>query len=486
VDRARTNLGAAALLLGVFIVALAARLRGLDAASTGSDALGQFLAAWSVGPGHLPNPPNPEGGHALWVLAWPLVHLAGSLRELFMLRFALAALIAPLTAAAVLLLAGAGARRWGAAAAAGVLVSVDPGLLDTLVVAFRGYGAPEMAALASVGLGLAMADRPIGLLLIGPAVVAAAGQHPMGAGLALGVLAVLPDLARRWGRRWIAAAVAVGVIAALPRLLWVLHMADCGRPAAECLAGVALSSSEPSVGPGELLRRALHDRLVVELGAPALGFWAIAGLAGRIREARTRVAALWVSGCLLGVIVLGLSVHSLRPYHLRVVAAPLAIAAVLGAGRAWPLLLIWVGVAGAAWWPERATSRHLRAVDSLAEQLLHADTSLRVDTAYFGTPVGLDPAAVVLSAVLQGCPADRFSLDARAGEILIVSSGPDPGAGARQIGAGPGWVALRFADRRGARAWVDAQSPPPVFVGGAWDWAVALYPRAVDLAEASW
>ena len=81
--------------LAAWILAVLWRLRALHQVSIGSDSLGQFLPGLS--PLSFPPPPNPEAGFALWVTAAPLVTLAGSLEGLFALRFALGALIAPLS-----------------------------------------------------------------------------------------------------------------------------------------------------------------------------------------------------------------------------------------------------------------------------------------------------------------------------------------------------------------------------------------------------
>ena len=72
------------------------RLRALDEVVIGSDSLGPYLQAWAAHSGHLPRPPNPESGDALWMTAWPLVALSSDLSSLFQLRFIVGGLIAPI------------------------------------------------------------------------------------------------------------------------------------------------------------------------------------------------------------------------------------------------------------------------------------------------------------------------------------------------------------------------------------------------------
>ena len=329
---------------GLWAVAGWARLRFVGLSSTGSDALGQYLAAWSASWNWVPGPPNPEGGHSLWVMALPLVHLAGSLETLFKLRFIVGALIAPLAAAAVLLLLPHGLLRWVAALLVGLILSFDPGLIDTLVISFRGYGAPEMGAMATLGLALVVSGHRVGLLIIGPAVVAAAGQHPMGAGLGLGILCVLVDLGALVGWRWVAAGGLIMLLTAVPRVLFLIKMSRCGEDVLTCLSGVALSSAESEVGNSTMLRRAFHDRFVVETDLHWVGlllglgclFVLVIWIGRKGRDAfgdqqrGLRIVLLWALGATVGVLCTGLAVDSLRPYHLRIVAAPLVVAAVVG------------------------------------------------------------------------------------------------------------------------------------------------------------
>ena len=482
-------LGALLGLLGLWALALAHRLPRLEDANLGSDGMGQWLSAYAVFQGGQPTPPNPEGGHSLWVGGLLPVALARSLRELVALRLAMGALIAPLTAAAAAR-AGAGG---GAAALAGVIVAVDPGLIDTLVSAFRGYGAPELGALVALGVAAGQAGRAWGPAVAVGAAVGAAGQHPLGVGLLIGVVAAAPGLGAAAGARALGAAAILGAGLIAARLRWLAQLAACGRGALTCLGEVAQGSAEPELGRGAMLLRALHDRFEVD---PGVGWWApllagalLVAVAPGARRARGPLLTFTVA-CTLGILAVGLGVMSLRPYHLRVAAAPLAVLAALGVGRVAGSLGAGI-IAGAlmavAGIPDWA---HVRLgspgwTDGLAAQLAARPGPMRVDAVWFDSPVGVEPAPLVLAAVLAGAPAARFRADDQAEALLIVNgTGAGWPAGGEPLLAWPAGGLLRFPDAAAARAWIDAAPAPPVARGGAFDWARALHPGEVGAVTA--
>jgi hypothetical protein len=434
-------------------------------------------------------PPNPEGGHALWLFALPAVLLAESLQGLMALRAAQAALIAPLCALAAAALAPR--RPAQAALGAGLVVAADPGLLDTLAVAFRGYGAPELAAAAALGLACAARGAPWGPALALLAALAALGQHPMAAGLLVGLAAAAPALRLRRGA--IGGALALGALACLPRLATLGQQAACGAGPLACLGAVARSSSEPEVGAAGLLARALHDRILVDFGGSWSPTWPGLALGGLLLLPlpRARPALLFVIGALVGICGLGLSIDSLRPYHLRALSGPLAAVGAAGLGRlplaapAWGLLVrAWPAPA-----PLPVDPGGPARGDALAAALAGLPGPLRVDAAFFDGPVGLEPAPVVLAAALAGQPADRFAAFGPAGVVLLCSgeaTPADPAPGELLLSL-PAGRALRFADRPAAAAWLRAHPQPPGQVGGALDWAKALRPgdpRVEDLLDA--
>ena len=468
-------------------VSLAAALPGRLAvardASTGSDAIGQHLAALAVWGGGPWQPPNPEGGHALWLFALPQVLLADSLAGMFALRAVQAALIAPVAALAAA--AFAPRRPAQAALGAGLVVAADPGLLDTLGVAFRGYGAPELAAASALGLGLAVHRRSSGPAIAVLSALAALGQHPMAAGLLLGVVAGLVVV--RAPRRPVVLAVALGALAMIPRGWTLVQQAGCGGPALDCLGAVARSSSEPGVGAWGLLIRALHDRILVDfggqLGPTWLGLAIGAALASAARRARPALS-LAVGG-LMGVLALGLAVDSLRPYHLRALSGPAAVAAASGLARVPWAAPVW-GLASVAWpapVPLPVDPGGPARADALAARISDLPAPLRVDAAFFDGPVGLEPAPVVLAAIVAGQPPARFQAVGPAGVVLLCSGEPTqpPGPTLATLASrdsGPPGRALYFANRAAASAWLHAHPVPPALVGGALDWVKAVHPRA--------
>jgi hypothetical protein len=481
-------IGSAVLLLALWGLAAAVRLAGADTVSTGSDALGQYLAAMAVLRGGVPFVPNPEGGHSLWAWVLPLVAVAGSLQGLVKLRMVQAALIAPVGAAAAALLADPEDRPlWvgASAAGAGVLLALDPGLVDTLQVAFRGYAAPELLAVATLGGALALRGHGWGVPVAAAALVGASGQHPLATGAALGALAALPWLVRAVGWRWVLGGVALGAVLAVPRLAHLAGLASCGQGALTCLGAVASGSADPG---GDILWKALHDRILVEgplpWGGLALGLLA-AGAPGPGAD-RRRGGLAFALGAVVGIAALGLSLDTFRPYHLRMVAAPLAVVAAAGLARLPGLPLLLAALATFAWSGARPIGPGTGGVlaDRLGLALSRETVPVRLDGAWFGSPVGVEPAPIALAAVLAGLSPDRLSLAPGTPVVLLVSGPVLPPAWA--LDRGEGWFLLHFDEPDAAVAWVAAQDPPPVVVGGALDWQKGVHPRLPEGWDPGW
>ena len=441
------------------------RLRCLDQVSISSDSLGAFLAAWAARPGHLPMPPNPEAGFSLWVTAWPLVQMATSLEQLFALRFWQASLIAPLTLLATHRLT----RDLRAAGCAAALVALDSGLVDTLVSSFRGYGAPELLALASLALAWTLPGRAVWLLLLPLILIAASGQHPFATGAALGGLAALPWLLRAHHPRVLLLALVLGVLCCLPRLWWIQTMADCpGGSPLSCLSTIAWGSSEGALSRPQLLWRALLDRSTETSGATLL---LLAGVAAALWHRRPSGA--WAIGVLLGIILLGLSVQSLRPYHLRIAAAPLALAAAVGwlrMGRVgWAAALLAVLLTATAPLP-LGTPGALRQHDTLG-RMLADEAPAWVDAAWAEGPIQASPAGVALSAVLQGAPAADLRPAPQRPVLILVSGLQHEDA----LFNGENGYVLHFSSLSAAQYWIDS-TPSLQGAGVARDWLAALFP----------
>lgn len=485
------------------------RLRGLDAAVVGSDSLGPYLQAWSLSEAHLragvlPRPPNPESGDWLWISALPAVHLAHDLRSLFTLRFVAGAAIAPLGLLAAWVWAApdhvAGLwtrgtyRQWSAALAAGTILALDPGLTDSLMSGARGYGAPELVALSTLCLGLAWHGSRTGLWLGALALVVAMDHHPFAASMAVGGLLLLPGLARHHGLVEVGSAAAVGLLAALPRLLRLFLLTRCGEGPLQCLASVARSNVHEETPSIELLASALHDRFLVDL-EPGIVLGLGLGLLLCL-ELRRMWPAVWALGGALGLVGMVVVTGYLQSYHLRILAAPLVVAASVGLGRLWPLAVAWAGWAVLVLHPRvphgpdpGAAERH----DLLAARLADEPGPMWVDRVWWDHQPALDASGVVLSAVLQGQDPARFQVGPQVPMVLLsVGDGP---AGGDRIMAGEvaltdtRWTALRFDRPSRARAWVDgapAGRAEPIQVGGAWDWLVSLHPEEARLDGIRW
>lgn len=473
------------LLLACFGLAVGVRLASASTVSTGSDALGQYLAAMAVLRGGMPFVPNPEGGHVLWAWVLPLVAMAPSLTALVKLRMVQAALVAPVAAAAAWVLADPGTgpgdglmRRSLAAIGAGVVLALDPGLIDTLQVAFRGYAAPEFIALATLFGVLALRGRSWALPVATVCLVGASGQHPLATGATLGALLALPWLWRSVGTKAVLFSLGVGLVATLPRLLHIAEIGGCGQGVLACVGAVAMGSAEVDATGWGLIERAVHDRVMVE--GPAVWFPLVVGpllalIPGRRSHAQ-RGALVFALGVVVGVVTLGLSIDTLRPYHLRIFAAPLAVVAAAGLSRGGALAGVLSLAAAFAWFGQRPVGpgQGGALADELGELVATGSGPVRVDGVWLGSPVGVEPAPVVLSAVLQGASPAHLSLSPGTPVLLLVSGtavgGPEPER------AAPGWSLLRFDDPQEAVVFVDHQDPAPVMVGGALDWQKAVHP----------
>ncbi len=473
-------------LLALWAFATGLRWRHLHEVTLGSDALGQFLGAWTVINGGAPVPPNPEAGHSLWVWGLPCVVGASTLEQVFAIRFALGALVAPIGALAAARLAGEGLgwRAWLAGLLAGIALAWDPGLIGTLVVSFRGYGAPELVTVAL--LGAAMGGR-VGLAMGAAAFVGATGQHPMSAGVGVGLLAFL--VAGKDRKHTLFVFVVAG-LCALPRLHWLWQLGSCGAGLLECLGNVATGSAEPGVAATEMVRRAFWDRGVVELGLGASGA-VLVGVAAAGTHRRGRRIALAAVLAVVGVLVLGLTIQGLRPYHLRAAMPVLVVAAAVGLS----LRPAWISVAGVAllagglrWTAPLGAPGDLAAVDALGQALMTETRPVRVEAVWFGDPVGVEPAGVVLAARQAGLEVDQLTVDPSAPVILLVNlsdgdatvSEPplhpvlDPIA-RQEV---PRTRVARFNTVAEARAWIAEQPSPPVVTGGSFDWVKAMVPGA--------
>ena len=108
---------------------------------------------------------------------------------------------------------------------------------------------------------------------------------------------------------------------------------------------------------------------------------------------------------------------------------------------------------------------------------------------YLESPVGLDPAAVVLAAILQGQDSDRFNVQGSPTVILLVNGQPRTEQAellSEVLATGDDWSMIRFESHDSASAWLDMQQAPAAPTGGAWDWLKVLHPVGTDLADTDW
>ena len=463
-------------MIALWIVAAWHRLRVLDEAIVSSDSLGPYLQAQAALFGNLPRPPNPESGDALWIMAVPLVAAAGSLTELLQSRFILIGLVAPIGFAAAFHWTdpqATTARRWAGALAAGLFLAFDPGLLDTLVSGARSYGAPELIGIMTLGAALSLRAHPWAPALTFGALIAATGHHPLALGFGLGLLPLLPAMHQAVGGRRLRQGIMFGALVAVPRLIRLVLLANCGDSVVQCLSKVAQSNVTEPIPWITLLTTAIHDRGTGDL---ASGAWVVLAGLGAVLLCRTsahrKVGHFALAGA-VGLMMLGLCTGYIRSYHLRIAAAPFAVAAGIGLARMWPLALVGA-VAFVTQTHHRlpvgpdvgAIARHDRVAAELPA------TPLWVDRVWWDGPPTLDPSGVVLSGWLTGRQNFRLGTDVSFILLQVRASLPEG-----QI--------IELKDTQEARRWLNEQGSLPHQRGGAYDWATISNPQ-IRLEDARW
>lgn len=383
------------ILLCIYSISVWYRFQILNIIEVRSDTLSPFWAAMGVMHHGWSPPPNPESDHWLWVTHLPLL-LGRNLHEAFALRCMQAALIAPIGAYAAWVLSK---RNVLCTIAVGLLLALDPGLRDTLIVGFRGYGAPEWLSLSTLGLVLWTLGKRWGLVLFGATWVIASGQHPLALGAGLGVL--FWGYTLRNSGKDIGILVLIVVLFFVPRMLWVWELMQCDAGGIQCLLDIAISSSEYEQSEVILLGQGLWDRFNSEWSWAALiGLWGIVWLDNKSLQR-------WVILTGVGIIILGLSIHTLRPYHFRILAAPLVVFSVVGWFRKWPQMAVGIMGLWLCWMylgqlTPLGAEGQIRIHDELGQQLSTADKKVWLVTLDVNERAFVDPSAVVLSAYLQG------------------------------------------------------------------------------------
>jgi hypothetical protein len=230
-----------------------------------------------------------------------------------------------------------------------------------------------------------------------------------------------------------------------------------------------------------MLRLALHDRWMVDLGDG--GIMLVAGIAAIAicRTPRHRLAAWMVCGSLFGILCLGALTGYIRSYHLRILAVPIAVAAGMGFARLWPVAIAAAGVFTWQLWselPVGADNGALARADRIAASI--PDGPVWVDRLWWSGSPKVDASAVVLSGLLAG--RTDHALGSRSRFVLLTSGqGPVPATHLM----GEDWAVVLFDSSTSAQAWLDRQTQIPHQVGGAYDWATVLNPDTT-LEDSHW
>lgn len=429
----------------VYALAVWARWRDLPAAMMLGDAAGPWLVALGDPLGRRPHaPPYGWGLYPPYALC---LALSGSLWQAVSGLHLLHALAAPMTSLAALRLRPGG---WAAALAAGALVALDRGLIDTALSGSEGYlGASWVAAAA---LGLTARDRTWGPPLACAGLAFAAMNHPLAACLAPLLLA-LPR------RRSSLAGLTLGTLLLAPRVLRAL--------------------GEPLPGTGGLTLSS-WQAAGAWLDQGGLGAWALlaAALAGLLSPRSRPLAAgtLLSAAALLGA---GLALGYLRDYHLRLLTAPAALGlAGLPALWALPFLLALrppIAQRPPPGSPDRPGT--LGLTSTLSAALLDAPRPLVVDGAWVSGTAAAEPAAISLDLHLRGWPLEDLLPDEGATVAVIVSArrGDLARIDYPERAAGGDRHFLVIGDPAGISEALCGLSPR---LGGAWDWVAAAKPGA--------
>lgn len=420
-------------------LAYAARARDLDAGGMLGDSAGPWLAAAAspVNP-HAHAPPYGWGLHPPY---WLAMALADSLRQAAANLLGFHALAAPLAA----ILAG---RIGGVfpAIAAGALVALDGGLLDTARSGSEAY----LAAVWVGGVALC-ASNPRSAPLAGPCLAMACMNHP----LALTTAPLLAPGGRRaaWGAL-------VGLVMLAPQGPRWLNEAPASTPEAAFFP--ALSAWLQQGGPAAW---ALLLAPLVALARP---------------HTRALGAATLASGVLLALT--GWKLGYLRDHHLRLLTVPAAacLGALPGLSALLPLLLLR--------WPnsELPEPGHphrpgtLGLTTEIAARIAELPRPILVDGALVsGTPAA-EPGAVMLALRLAGLPAEALGPGGSVAVIVSYDRGDEPSFEPKLARGDRFFIVYKNVEDLAADLCGEAK------LGGAYNGLAALRPELPLEAAAAW
>ena len=340
---------------------------------------------------------NPESDQWLWMLSAPLLFLSSSLSDLFWWKCVATTITIP--SACWLVIQTTEKHHWFWMLVVSTILTLDMGLVDTMLSFFRGYWAPECMTVAIIGLLCWQRGYWWGAVLTTVATVIAMGQHPL-------VLGTTPALIWLWWKQyrrsefwWVS--VGMSVVLLLPRLVWVYHLMQCDSGGLTCLTNIAVSSSESEVSIAGMLLRVLHDRLWIEMGLGSLlmivGWW----------YAENKELKYWLLWSVLGIFLLGISISTLRPYHFRVLIVPMFVLSIQGlskmrmkgliAGSLWIGSVVFHRIEPVSWYDE------VDEADEIAGILCEQTSPIWLEG--FGSTLSVSPQSVGVSMFTKRCPA---------------------------------------------------------------------------------
>lgn len=340
---------------------------------------------------------NPESDQWLWILSAPLIAVSSSISSLFWWKCVATTILVP--CALWMVVQEIKRHQWFWMLVVTSILTLDMGLVDTMLSSFRGYWAPECMAVASMGLILWHRGNPIGGHIATVATIIAMGQHP----LVLGMLSVLGWIWYQQCKRGEAWYISVGlaILVLIPRASWVFELMQCDAGGLACLTNIAVSSSESSQTSIQLIGRVLKDRLWVEMGFASMvmivGLW----------KSSHRTLMIWSIGSVIGITILGLSISTLRPYHFRVLIVPMFILSVQGLarlGRVGVVLgSVWIGLV----WFHRIEPvswfNSLEETDRFAAFLCHQSDPVWLEG--YGNALTVSPQSVGVAMFMKQCTA---------------------------------------------------------------------------------
>ena len=398
----------------VYLIAIWARYRYFDSVEIYSDSLSPYLAATKVIHTGFSDPPNPESDHWLWITALPQVFVAGSLRELFFLRLCISALVAPMG----FLIGWKLCRNlqisdaWLIAFLIGLIVSFDVGLIDTFLSSFRGYMAPEWVALSF----LCFLYRGQRNWIYGCSILCipiAGGHHP----LALGIL--FCSLVGIQNKKEFLFVVVILLCGFLGRFLWIWEIIQCDTGGISCIQEIATGSSE-RISYFDMIQRVWNDRILGELGW--FGICCFCGIWLPLFFRRQKSYDLWLYVSIIGIFLLGLSLSTLRPYHLRIVVVPFVALSVINFCQMWRYSYIMIGILWMVQTPKNligygSNRLDIDIHDDVGTVFVNKNTILWLEGT-MESEQQCSVSGVILSAYLQGLSVD-FLPNKAMGDVFI-------------------------------------------------------------------